>query len=415
MPPVYAPPPPAKAGKYFTHVVIIIQENRTFDNFFATFPGADGTTIGKTHNGTFRLRKSHLAGSLKPGNNYHAWLRDFNGGRMNGFDRNKFSKVPGTYVYRYVDPNDIAPYWSLAKQYVLSDHTFQTQGSGSFTAHQDLIRGGTQLDPTHAVIDFPSGAPWGCDAPAGTVTSLVTRHNAFLYDEGPRPCYKYATLGDSLDAKNLSWRYYSPGLKNFQGALWEAFDAIDRVRYGSQWNATQVSPETKVLTDISRNTLPAVSWVIPDFQNSDHPGGSSDTGPSWVAQIVNGIGHSPAWVDTAILIVWDDWGGWYDHVAPPGPRRFGGLGFRVPLIVVSPYSKAGYVSHNEYEFGSIIRFVEDNWNLERLGTTDVRANDFVGDFFDFTQKPRKFKSIAAKYSRWYFMHQPQSNLPVDDE
>jgi phospholipase C len=415
VPPVYAPPPPAKAGKYFTHIVILVQENRTFDNLFATFPGADGTTIGKTHDGTVRLRKGHLAEPFKPGNNYRSWLRDFNGGRMNGFDLNKFSKVRGTYVYRYVDPSEIQPYWSMAKQYVLSDHMFQTQGSGSFTAHQDLIRGGTQLDSMHAVIDFPSGAPWGCDAPPGTVTSLVTRHGTLLYDEGPRPCYKYATLGDSLDAKNLSWRYYSPGLKNFQGALWEAFDAVASVRYGSEWNATQVSPETNVLTDISRNTLPALSWVIPDFQNSDHPGGSRDTGPSWVAQIVNGIGQSPAWKETAILIVWDDWGGWYDHVAPPGPRRFGGLGFRVPLIVVSPYAKAGYVSHNEYEFGSIIRFVEDNWNLARLGTTDVRANDFVKDFFDFTRAPRKFKSIAAKYSRSYFMHQPPSNRPVDDE
>jgi phospholipase C len=412
----FLPPPPAKAGKYFTHIVLIIQENRTFDNLFATFPGADGTTVGKTHNGHRRLTRSNLNSRISPNNGYHFWIRDYNHGNMNGFDLVPIGKEPGTYVYQYVDPSQIQPYWTLAKQYVLSDHTFQTEGSGSFTAHQDLIRGGTELDASHNVIDFPTGQPWGCDAPPGTVTSLITRNNQYLGDQGPRPCFSYETLRDRLDAKGLSWRYYAPPVGGgIGGNFWNAFDAISAVRYGPEWTNNQASPETKVLTDISRDTLPAVSWVIPDFQNSDHPGGSSDTGPSWVAQVVDAIGRTPAWDETAIFIVWDDWGGWYDHVAPPGRHRFGGLGFRVPMIVVSPYSKAGYISHNQYEFGSIIRFLEDNWNLPRLGTTDERANDFTDDFFDFTQSPRRFHSIAAKYSRSYFLHQRPSNKPVDDE
>jgi phospholipase C len=412
----FLPPPPAKQGKYFTHIVILIQENRTFDNLFATFPGADGTTVGKTHNGTMRLRVGNLESPISPYNNYLQWLSDYNHGRMNHFDITPIGRVPGTYVYQYVNPAQIRPYWDLAKAYVLSDHMFQTDGSGSFTAHQDLIRGGTEIDSSHHIIDFPTQAPWGCDAPAGTVTTLITATNHYLPNQGPSPCFRYATLRDSLDSKQLSWRYYSPVIGQGQsGTFWNAFEAIHAVRYGPEWSTNRVSPETRVFTDIWRDSLPSVSWIVPDSQNSDHPGNTSDTGPSWVAQVVNAIGRTPAWKTTAIVILWDDWGGWYDHVAPPGQHRYGGLGFRVPMIVVSPYSKAGYVSHNQYEFGSTVRFIEDNWELPRLGTTDRRAADFVGDFFDFTQPPRKFVPIGTKYSESYFLHQEASNRPVDDE
>jgi phospholipase C len=414
----FLPPPPAKKGQHFTHIVILIQENRTFDNLFATFPGADGATTGKTHNGgTMRLRSADLESPISPNNGYPFWRRDWNRGKMNGFDTVPIGKVPGTYVYQYVDPAQIKPYWDLAHQYVLDDHTFQTQGSGSFTAHQDIIRGGTELGNSQSLIDFPndSGYQWGCDAPAGTKTSLITADNHYLYLQGPFPCLSYATLRDLLDAGQISWRYYTPAAGNFGGNLWNAFDAIDAVRHGSEWSTNVVSPETDVFTDIARNTLAAVSWVVPDYRNSDHPGDNSDSGPSWVAQVVNAIGQSPAWNTTAVLIVWDDWGGWYDHVPPPGTRRYGGLGFRVPLLAVSPYAKDGYVSHNQYELGSIVRFVEDNWDLGRLGTTDVHSADFVDDFFDFKQKHRKFVPIASEYSRSHLLRQPPSNKPVDYE
>ena len=413
----FLPPAPAKKGKYFTHVVILVQENRTFDNFFATFPGADGTTSGKTHGGgSLRLRKADLQSSVSPNNGYPYWLRDWNHGGMDGFDTVPIGKISGTYVYEYVDPLQIRPYWELAKQYVLSDHTFQTQGSGSFTAHQDLIRGGTRIDASQSLIDFPNGRPWGCDAPAGTVTSLISTTNQYLHYQGPFPCMKYQTLRDLLDAGSISWRYYAPTIgQSFGGDLWNAFDAIAAVRDGPEWSTNVASPETTVFTDIDRDTLPAVSWIIPDYANSDHPGDNSDTGPSWVAQVVNAIGESPSWSRTAIIIVWDDWGGWYDHVAPPGTHKYGGLGFRVPMLVVSPYAKTGYVSHNQYEFGSIIRFVEDNWHLGRLGTTDVSSGDFANDFFDFRQQARKFVPIEAEYSKSHFLHEVPSNKPVDDE
>jgi phospholipase C len=417
----FEPPPPAKAGKYFKHIVILIQENRTFDNLFATFPGADGTRFGKTHNGKILLRVGDLQSEISPNNGHRYWLADWNHGKMNHFDLVPIGRVPGTYVYQYVHPNQIRPYWDLAKQYVLSDHMFQTQGSGSFTAHQDLIRGDTAINASFNLVDFPSGGasePWGCDSAPGTVTSLITADGKWLpyQDQGPFPCLTYSTLRDLLDAKGLSWRYYAPTVGgSFGGNLWNAFDAIKAVRYGPEWMTNEANPETKVFTDISRDTLPAVSWVIPDYVNSDHPGDNSDTGPSWVAQVVNAIGQSPAWNTTAIVVVWDDWGGWYDHVRPPRPQSYGGLGFRVPAIVVSPYSKAGYISHNDYEFGSIIKFVEQNWQLPSLGTTDKTSASFVNDFFDFTQQPRKFVQIGSKYSRSFFLHQPPSNQPVDYE
>ncbi len=412
--------PPAKDGKYFKHIVIMIQENRTFDNLFATFPGADGTTVGKTHDGgTLPLLKEPLVPNpdLSPSNGYVlAWLTAYNHGRMNGFDLLRVEGHPGSYLYRYVNPAQIQPYWTLAKDYVLADHMFQTEGSGSFTAHQDLIAGGTMVNATHALIDFPSFTPWGCDSPHGTTTTLIDAANR-TSAPGPFPCLQYRTLRDTLDAKGLTWRYYQPAVSGGDagGRLWSAFDAIAAVRRGPEWGTNVVWPETSVFEDIRRDSLPAVSWVVPDFQNSDHPGGGSDTGPSWVAQVVNAIGNSPAWNDTAIVIVWDDWGGWYDHVAPPKPLKYGGLGSRVPMIVVSPFAKKGYVAHAPYEFGSIIKLVEENWNLPSLGTTDERAASFLNDVFDFNQQPRPFLTVAAPYSREFFLRQKPSNKPVDTE
>jgi phospholipase C len=417
----FLPLPPPPKGRYFDHIVILIQENRTFDDLFATFPGADGTRVAKTHDGTRRLRQGNLYSSINPSNRYAYWLRDCDADtagrcKMDGFDTVPIGRTPGTYVYQYVDPAQIKPYWDMAREYVLADRFFQTQGSGSFTAHQDLIRGGTELNPRQSLIDLPTNEPWGCDAPRGTLTSLITRDNHYYQDAGPYPCLSYRTLRDLLDTAKVSWRYYSPTVgQNFGGDYWDAFDAIRAVRYGSEWATNQASPETKVFTDIEREALPGVSWVIPDRKNSDHAAVGGDTGPSWVARVVNAIGESSAWRSTAIFIVWDDWGGWYDHVPPPRAHRSGGLGFRVPLIVVSPFAKPGYIAHEPYEFGSIVKFVEDNWDLGRLGTTDETSSDFADDFFDFKREPRKFHPIEARYSKAYLLRQPPSNQPVDSE
>jgi phospholipase C len=432
--PVAALPPTSESHEKIQHVVLVIQENRSFDDFFATFPGADGTTEGKTSSGqTVQLQEVDLEEPCDFGHSRKGFLRDYDRGKMDGFDLEGGSVhcpgKAGLHPYQYVNPSQIGPYWEIADQYVLADHIFQTQGSGSFTAHQDLIAGGTAIDPLESVVDFPSQMPWGCDSPPGTKTSLLVgaggvvkahRKLKFLYDHGHFPCFKYRTLRDVLDAQSVSWKYYSPPVHGGSGAIWNAFDAIKAVRYGPEWHSNVTTSNQVFFSDVSNGTLAAVSWLVPDNANSDHPGNHSDTGPSWVAKVVNAVGESSYWPTTAIVIVWDDWGGFYEHVPPPFFDNAGGLGFRVPMLVVSAYDRkgrssgGGYISHTQYEFGSILKFVEDTFGLGRIGTTDVRATSIV-NCFDFKQKPRSFTPISSKYSRAFFDDQPPSYQPVDTE
>jgi phospholipase C len=181
------------------------------------------------------------------------------------------------------------------------------------------------------------------------------------------------------------------------------------VRYGPEWSADISMPETNIFTDIGSGALPAVSWVIPEDKNSDHPGDEPvDNGPSWVASIVNAIGESSYWNSTAIVILWDDWGGFYDNAVPPFQDQQGGLGSRVPTIVVSPYtivgksSRGGYISHTNYEYGSILKYIEENFNLGSLGTTDKRATS-IGNVFNYSQQPRPFTAIPSAYDAQYFI------------
>ncbi len=411
--------PATSSGTPIKHIVIVIQENRSFDNLFARYPGADGATEGKNYNGqTVELTAHALTSNLVLNNSHLAWITDYDNGKMDGFGLVYVNGHRCTCAYQYVKKSAIQPYWTMAKQYVLADHMFQTQSSGSFTAHQDLIRGDTAINSYESLVDFPSDGPWGCDAPPKTKTTLLTNTGQYLMNKGPFPCLSYATLRDLLDAKSVSWKYYTPTIVTHGGNLWNAFDAISAVRNGQEWQTNVSSPETNIFSDIAKNSLPAVSWIVPDGQNSDHPaqkdwGPNKDTGPSWVSQIVNAVGESGYWNSTAVIVVWDDWGGWYDHVAPP-QLDYNGLGFRVPMIVVAPYAKIGYVSHTQYEFGSILKFVEDTFNLGRLGTTDTRATS-IDDAFDFTQSPRTFVPIQSKYSKTYFLQQRPSNEPVDTE
>ncbi len=415
------------------HIVLVIQENRTFDNLFATFPGADGATQGllKLPSGghiVVPLQPTNLVERCDFGHGYKGYLKDYDGGAMDGFNTEGGGKPcpgpTGIKTYQYVIPQQIAPYWSIAQQYVLADHMFTTQGSGSFTNHQDLIAGATFLNKTRtkSLVDFPSLKPWGCNGKDGTVTSFLQAEQTRLkyrYRKGPFPCMRYETLRDLLDAKGISWTYFSPPSQGGSGAVWNAFDAIEAVREGPEWR-TNVAPTRNFFYDVTNQRLPAMSWIVPDLLDSDHPGTSSDTGPSWVASIVNAVGQSPYWNSTAIIVVWDDWGGFYDHVPPPFQDQWGGLGFRVPMLVVAPYarrgggSQGGYISNTQYEFGSILKFIETVFDLGSLGTTDVRATSIL-DCFDFMQPPRQFTKIPSQYSRGYFLHRPPSNLPVDTE
>ena len=257
------------AGRRIQHVVIVIHENRSFDNLFATFPGADGATSGKMSNGkTVKLKKVDFLYPYDLGHGYKAFVKDYDGGKMDGFDLEGGGKgqgPAGKHPYQYVDPKQIAPYWQIAQQYALADHLFQTQGSGSFTAHQDLIAGATAIDSEESLVDFPSAKPWGCDAPAGTRTSIIKVTLKYHYMGGPFPCLDYPTLRDLLDKKSVSWKYYSPPVRHSTGSVWNAFDAIRAVRNGPEWGTNVTASDKLIYDDISNGTLPAVSWLIPDL------------------------------------------------------------------------------------------------------------------------------------------------------
>jgi phospholipase C len=317
--------------------------------------------------------------------------------------------LAGTAPYNYVNPSDIQPYWAMAQQYGLSDHMFTTQGSGSFTAHLDLVAGGSQIKPSWSLIDYPNEfQDWGCNAPQGTVTARLTTNGHYFPANpskpkisGPFPCVTYATktMRDLLDGAGLSWKYYTPKyVPKTMGAEWDAFAAISDVYNDpNEWGKNVSWPETNIFNDITNSSLPAVSWVIPEDNNSDHPWGTGrtfDCGPQWVSSVVNAIGKSSYWDSTAIIITWDDFGGYFDHESPAFFDKMGGLGFRVPMIVVSPYVAPNTISKTQYEFASILKFVEQNFGLGSMHTTDDRATSMV-DMFNFSQQPRSFTTIPA--------------------
>jgi phospholipase C len=227
-------------------------------------------------------------------------------------------------------------------------------------------------------------------------------------------------MRDLLDAKKVSWKYYTPAYASGSaGALWNAFAVVKEVYNDpSEWGTNVSWPETNIFNDIKGNTLPAVSWIVPETDAADHPWGKgvNDTGPSWVASVVNAVGQSSYWDSTAIIVTWDDFGGWFDHEPPPLFDNMGGLGFRVPMIVISPYVPKGEITHTQYEFASILKFVEQNFGLPSMHTTDERATSMV-NMFNFTQTPRPYQQITSALKKDYFFKRAGhiDNKPMDDE
>jgi phospholipase C len=257
------------------------------------------------------------------------------------------------------------------------------------------------LDPTQKFTG-------GCDSPAGSLVTLIDAYGT--ENQAVYPCFDRPSLTDLIDAQQLTWRYYQYQVGS---GLWNGLDAIKHVRDSSEYSEDVISPPSQVLTDIANSNLANVVWVTPTGKTSDHPVSTNGSGPSWVASVVNAIGQSGYWNSTAIFVAWDDWGGFYDHVPPPQYNSYE-LGFRVPLIAIGPYAKQGYVSHVQHEFGSILKFTEEVFNLGSLGATDVRADD-LSDCFNFGRAPRKFVPIKAPLGARYFLHQqPDSTVPDDD-
>jgi phospholipase C len=328
----------------------------------------------------------------------------------------------------YVMPSDVAPYFAMAEQYTFGDRMFQTNQGPSFPAHQ-FIYGGTSA-PTESSPLFASenpGQPTGCIAASTTTVTMINAAGSESAQPGQYPCFEHQTLSDLLDAKAVTWRYYAPSA----GSIWTAPDAIQHICQpqtvsgaltctGPDWSGSVVIPQTQVLSDIANGKLAQVSWVIPDGAASDHALSNDGSGPSWVASIVNAIGTSPYWANTAIIITWDDWGGWYDHVAPTvindGVSWGSGYvyGFRVPLIVMSPYAKAKYISHSTHDFGSILKYIESTFSLNSLGYADAHADD-LSDCFNMTQSPIAFQTIAAPVGAAQFLERKGPAVDPDDE
>ena len=296
----------------------------------------------------------------------------------------------GTYPYAYIDYKETKPYFFMANNWVLGDQYFPTEFGPSFTGHLNLIAGTDEVRHNRAAVDLPTnfGAQHsGCKS-ANSVTVDMLYTNRSVHNDGNFPCFwQFHTMADLIDntdngaanGANLSWRYYAPTVSSQNGNLWSEFDGIERVRCGTNvpitsscsgngadWLNDIKTPSKQILTDIKNGTLDNVTWVVPTYINSDHAGcngfsisGPPCEGPAWVASIVNAIGTSSFWDSTVILVVWDDWGGWYDEFAPPD-SDYRGKGIRTPLLVISPYTVQGqyyysgghgFVSHTQFEPG----------------------------------------------------------------
>jgi phospholipase C len=402
------------------HVVIVIQENRSFDNLFDGFPGANTQSYGYNEKGEkIALQPVGLATTWDIQHDSDSFFEGCDGTgsypgtdcKMDGFDQELYtcgSSCPNANPpYSYVPKSETKPYWTMAEQYVLADEMFASNFDvSSFVSHQYIIA----AQAMHTV-NYPTGG-WGCEGGAGDKISTVTAERN-VHGTPVRPCFADATLGAELDNAGLSWKYYTSKIGT-SGGLWTAYEANSAVYNGPDWKKNVIAPQTQFFTDVTNGDLPAVSWITPTCANSDHAGCESDTGPSWVASLVNAIGESKYWDSTAIFIFWDDPGGWFDHVAPE-MVDYDGLGFRVPMIIVSAYARKGVVSHVHYEHGSILKFIETRWSLPTLSASDGRATSPAPYAFNFEQSPRKFTAIAAKYSKEYFLEQPPDLRPPDTE
>jgi phospholipase C len=392
------------------HIVIVVQENRSVDDLFQSLPGANTQSWGRnSHNQRVALHQESLMANYDLGHANGSWRIEYNHGRMNGFDQEQcYGTCPHDAAYAYVPESQVQEYYTLAKRYTFADNMFETDEGPSFPAHQYLVSGTSTVSQgsSNKASDnpvTPKGVlTGGCDSPAGSLVWVINPQGGEPKALKTFPCFARQSLMNEMDTAGVTWKYYQAT----RGAgLWNAVDAIHSIWSNkSEMASNVIAPSTQVLTDIAKGRLADVVWVTPSKDASDHPKVNDGSGPSWVGSVVNAVGRSRYWKTTAIFILWDDWGGFFDHVRPTVYNSFE-LGFRVPMIVVSPYAKKGYVSHTQHEFGSILKFTEKTFGLPSLGTTDVRADD-LSDCFDFTQAPRVFRPIPTKYPPSYFFHLP---------
>jgi phospholipase C len=440
----------------FKHIIVVIQENRSPDNLFqglcsppyGTSSSCSAAPTGSQYDVQTSnwLDKTSTTGVTQPTpaplanafdlNHSHggfALLCDMNSSRICRMDGAAlvqcFGTCPPKPAFTYVDNSTgiVNPYLSLATQYGWANYMFETNQGPSFPSHQFLFGGTSAPSATDdaagifAAENVSTGTQLttaGCIAQSTTIVKLMTPtgENQKMY-----PCFEHQTLADLLDSNGISWKYYSGGA----GGIWTAPNAIQHICQpnlpsggqcvGPDWVNDVVLNPPQVLKDISNCKLAAVTWSIPSGNNSDHPRHNTGGGPSWVASIVNQVGLNPTclngekyWNNTAILITWDDWGGFYDHEPPTilaKPEGDYQYGIRVPFIAVSAYTQAGYVNNQRHDFGSILRFIENNFGITEgsLNFADARSTTDLSPFFHLNQVPRVFTKIAAPLNANYFL------------
>jgi phospholipase C len=406
-------PSPTEPPNPIKHVIFMIKENRTFDNYFGRYPGADGATTGETIDGT--VVPLGPASDVAPHDIAHgfaAGLFSINGGKMNGFNTIIFGDDLSGYVQfrREGIPN----YWTYADRFVLADRFFTSMYGPTLPEHLYTVAAqGKDIVDNKKKVDSPGNY---CDDPleytAHFREDLKKReirrimrieemplgekpylmHKIAEYWELIRTCFDIEVLPDQLEKKGISWKYYAN-----ENQWMNALQAVRHVRFGPMWRKVQ-APE-RFLVDVRKGRLPKVSWLVPPESHNEHPGAGNSVcaGENWTVQQINAVMKSKFWESTAIVIVWDDFGGYYDHVKPPHYDIMG-LGPRTPALIISPWTRrgdnprGGFIDHTTYEFSSVLAFIEEIFDLRPMTKRDAQADPLSGAF-DFESPPRLKKMV----------------------
>jgi phospholipase C len=379
------------------HVVVVIQENRTMDDLFNGFclnPAVCADTVSADPVSGTPLVPESIAAPFGLNHDHQTFVTQFDNGKMDGFNQTPINcKHACSYTaFDYVPMSETTLYRQLATlDGEMSDATFETEQGPSLPSHVYAISGqsGGYDDDRWAL----AGGEGNCATKKlGPQILMSSKYPGQMGNDVP-PCKDFQTIFDLLASAGHSWRYYS----DQPGGWWSATENIQHL-YGSP---NFIVKSNRFLTDVANGQLADVTFVIPfDGGVSDHPVHMRDPegGGKWVSSVVDAVGDTPFWYSTAFVIFWDDWGGFFDHVVPPAspvqddPFEYG---FRVPLIVVSPYARVGHIDHTQRTFVSALRLIEEAFNLPSLGTTDQYEPDGLDSMFDFGKPPRRFIPIGG--------------------
>jgi phospholipase C len=367
------------------HIVVILQENRSFDNYFGTFPGANGippntcvpVSLTNPAKGCVHPYLATTFTNHDLPHNAVSSVQSINDGLMNGFmvgERND------SHTMEYYDNSLIPHYWTFAKNYVLADNFFSSALSYSIPNHWYVVAG---------------------QAPPISMTSIIPSGTAEDKAEYLAEANEIPTIADTfVNVKTITWKYYDTTL-----ALNGYNKAKQTGEVYSWWNPFKAKTSSyttnyykhfdnaaNFFSDVTGNSLPQVSWVIAPSYADEHSPSSVLVGQVWSTKVIDAVMNSPNWSSTAIILTWDDYGGFYDHVNPPSVDNQGSS-IRVPLLVISPYSKTNFIDHTRYTgFESILKFIEWRFNLPSLTPRDTDAVNML-NAFDFTQQPKLPKPV----------------------